>query len=242
MADGKRMSDYTDIDSAQLTEEQKAYYKENALVTTYGKTGESTGNSNYNVKLSEISKNPLPPITDGDTGKVLTVGDSESLVWDELPNSQPNYGEGLEYDSNTNTLKFNYFGSGGLMSARTLDDKYAMKVKAGVGIEVDNKGVSIDTQHANEGDVLTYHKNGSTDEVVWAAPGGGGGNPFSIDEMLTWKNNMDTTVAAWMAANPESNHIDTGNLQTSIKSVSGVTKYQYAIHAGSGSFFSPWAS
>lgn len=92
----------------------------------------------------------------------------------------------------------------------------------------------------DEGKVLTVNGSG---KAYWAQPGGGGGgNPFSIDEMLTWKNNMDETVATWMAANPESNHIDTGNLQTSIKSVSGVTKYQYAIHAGSGSFFSPWAS
>ncbi len=169
---GKKMSEYTDIDQAsELTEEQKAYYKEHASVTTYGKIDgdESTGNSNYNVKLSEISKNPLPPIAAGDTGKVLTVGDSDSLVWDEVSSSQPNYGEGLEYDSSTNTLKFNYFGSGGLTAERTVDDKYAMKVKAGVGIDVDRKGVNIDTRTATEGDVLTYHKNGSTDEVVWAA-------------------------------------------------------------------------
>jgi hypothetical protein len=38
----------------------------------------------------------------------------------------------------------------------------------------DTISFSIDTKHANDGDVLTYHKNGSTDEVVWTAPGGGG--------------------------------------------------------------------
>jgi hypothetical protein len=43
----------------------------------------------------------------------------------------------------------------------------------------DTISFSIDTKHANEGDVLTYHKNGSTDEVVWAAPGGGCGNPYT---------------------------------------------------------------
>jgi hypothetical protein len=80
---GQRMSDYADIDSAQLTQEEKDYYKEHALVTTFGKTDgdASTGNSNYNVKLNEISKNVLPPIASDDKGKVLTVDDSGSLAW-----------------------------------------------------------------------------------------------------------------------------------------------------------------
>lgn len=96
------------------------------------------------------------------------------------------------------------------------------------------------TTRANDGDVLTYS---DTDGIVWAAPqGGGGGNPFSIDEMLTWKNKTgEKTVAAWLEEDPD-NHIDNGGLQTSIKRDNGATKYQYSIYAGSGSFFGPWAS
>lgn len=80
---GQKMSDYADIDSVQLTQEEKDYYKEHALVTTFGKTDgdTSTGNSNYNVKLNEISKIALPPIASDDKGKVLTVDDSGSLAW-----------------------------------------------------------------------------------------------------------------------------------------------------------------
>lgn len=110
------------------------------------------------MKLSEISKNVLPPIGAEDTGKVLTVDDSESLVWDEVSGTQPNYGDGLSYNADTNTLAFSYASSGGLEAERNSGNLSVMRVKAGVGIEVNNKGVNINTLNANEGDVLTYHK------------------------------------------------------------------------------------
>ncbi len=89
---GQRMSDYTDIDSAQLTSTEKEYYKANARVTTFGKVdGEaSTPNSNYNIPLSEIAGEALPPIESGDAHKVLTVNANEDGAhWvDVLPEIQ----------------------------------------------------------------------------------------------------------------------------------------------------------
>lgn len=124
---------------------------------------------------------PVPTPTSADVGKVLTVDSSDNIVWDAVPSTQPIYGEGLEYDSNTNTLKFNYLGSGGLTSERTLSDKYAMKVKAGNGIKVDNVGVSIDTDTAEDGQILSY--DDTTKKVKWVdsegGGGGGGGNPYT---------------------------------------------------------------
>lgn len=147
-----KMSQYTPLD-----EDDKEYFfgEGEGAVVTVGETSASSGKVNRLVKLSDIG---------GGDGGV------------------PNAGKGIEYDASTNTLSFYYNGSGGFTTENDLHNHEMMKVKAGVGIEVDNKGVSIDTQHANEGDVLTYHKNGSTDEVVWAAPsggGGGGGNPYT---------------------------------------------------------------
>ena len=145
-----KMSQYTPLD-----ENDKEYFfgEGEGAVVTVGETSASSGKVNRLVKLSDIG---------GGAGGV------------------PNAGKGIEYDESTNTLSFYYNGSGGFTTENDLHNHEMMKVKAGVGIEVDNKGVSIDTQHANEGDVLTYHKNGSTDEVVWTAPGGGGGgNPYT---------------------------------------------------------------
>lgn len=128
-------------------------------------------------KLDVATRVPAPGV--GDVGKVLTVDDSDAIVWDEVPSSQPNYGEGLEYDSNTNTLKFSYLGSGGLMYEQGHDETRGMKVKAGNGIKVNDAGVSIDTDTAEDGQVLSY--DDTTQKIKWvnAGGGGGGGNPYT---------------------------------------------------------------
>ena len=114
------------------------------------------------------------------------------------------------------------------------------------GLDAETPGGKIKVPNysgVTDGYVLTKTTTDGTDDIVWSAPQGGGGNPFSIDEMLTWKNNTGTTtLAAWLADNPADNHVDGGNLQTSIKSDNAVVKYQYILHAGSGSFYAPWAS
>ena len=62
----------------------------------------------------------------------------------------------------------------------------------------DTISFSIDTKKAHDGDVLTYHKNGSTDEVVWAAPGGGGGDSQIeyLDLTVEWINDQYHLTAA----------------------------------------------
>jgi len=156
-----KMSQYTPLD-----ENDKEYFfgEGEGAVVTVGETSASSGKVNRLVKLSDIG---------GGAGGV------------------PNAGKGIEYDESTNTLSFYYNGSGGFTTERNSSNHEMMKVKAGVGIEVDNKGVSIDTQHANEGDVLTYHKNGSTDEVVWEAPGGGGDSNIAFLEFTVVYNSSD---------------------------------------------------
>ena len=85
---GQRMSEYTDIDQAsELSSTEKAYYKANARVTTFGKVDDeaSTPNSNYNIPLSEIAGEALPTIQAGDAGKVLTVNANEDgTQWDTV--------------------------------------------------------------------------------------------------------------------------------------------------------------
>lgn len=52
---GQRMSEYRDADSIQDAD-KKAYYKEHAKITTFGKlSGTDTNFSNYNIDLSDIS-------------------------------------------------------------------------------------------------------------------------------------------------------------------------------------------
>jgi hypothetical protein len=165
------------------------------------------GTNNNELTLT----NPVPAPGTNNRGKVLTVDESDEVVWDTIPTS-PTYTAGTGLDITSNTIS--------------------------VTLPVPDPGTD---QH--RGHVLTV--NDSDDSIKWAAPqggGGGGGNPFSIDEMLTWTNSGDATIADWLANDPENNHIDNGGLQTSIKKENGVTKYQYSIHAGSGSFFGPWAS
>ena len=170
-----RISDYGNYETGKAQAEVEKF-KETGVLPVSGKYTDSGKMTTKNVKLSDLVSGgaPVPTPTSADTGKVLTVGDSDSLVWDEVPSSQPNYGVGLVYDDNTDTLAFSYANSGGLEA-----DHGFMQVKAGVGIELNNKGVNIDTRTATEGDVLTYHKNGSTDEIIWTAPGGGGGGGLS---------------------------------------------------------------
>lgn len=192
-------------------------------------------------KLDVSNKVPAPTTTT-DRGKVLSVAtDSDNIVWSTPAVTAISPKNGAITVINT----ANDVASGGYFFDVNTDASLAT-----VDVSVDNTTVRKlkvanpvpPTTSASDGYVLTYN---DSDGIVWAPAqggGGGGGNPFSIDEMLTWKNNMDATLATWLADNPESNHVDTGNLQTSIKSVSGVIKYQYSVHAGSGSFFSPWAS
>lgn len=47
---------------------------------------------------------------------------------------------------------------------------------------------------ANDGDVLTY--NAQSDEIVWAAPQGGGGLDFS--DLMSWENTPNDTVADYI--------------------------------------------
>ena len=170
-----KISDYGNYDTDKSQAEVEKF-QETGVLPVSGKYADNGNMTTKNVKLADLVGGggaPVPTPASGDVGKVLTVDSSENIVWDDIPSSQPIYGEGLEYDSNTNTLKFNYFGSGGLMSERTTGDKYAMKVKAGNGIKVDNVGVSIDTDTAEDGQVLSY--DDTTKKVKWVDAGGGGG-------------------------------------------------------------------
>ena len=130
-------------------------------------------------KLKVVTKVPSPG-TNEHRGDVLTVDDSDQVVWDAVSVSQPTYGEGLEYNETTNTLKFSYLGSGGLTYEQGPGGTRGMKVKAGNGIKVDNAGVSIENavptpraEHADVGKVLTIKTIDNTDEIVWDAPQGG---------------------------------------------------------------------
>ena len=94
MAEGKRMSDYTGIDEApQLTPAEKAYYKQNALVTAVGKIndGASTPYSNYNIPLSEIA--PSAPVSDVTVNGSSVVSDGVASV--TVPTATGLAGDGL---------------------------------------------------------------------------------------------------------------------------------------------------
>lgn len=188
---GQRMSDYTDIDESSLTAGEKAYYKEHAKVTTFGKTGDNdASNSNYNVPLSEITGSVLPEVgTDAHRGDVLTVNNSDEVVWATPSSSMPNLGKGLVYNQENDCIDFNPHGSGGLF-VDSVNNR--VSVKHGNGIGVDESGVHIATDGASDGDVLTY--NGTTQEVGWAAvfP-----STTSLDQSKTYNLQWDKGVLKW---------------------------------------------
>ena len=140
---GQKMSEYTDIDNAQLSSEAKTYYKEHARVTTFGKTDDlDVANSNYNVPLSEITGSVLPEVgTDAHRGDVLTVNNSDEIVWATPSSGMPKLGKGLVYNQENDCIDFNPHGSGGLY-VDSVNNR--VSVKGGNGIMVDTNGVNID--------------------------------------------------------------------------------------------------
>ena len=230
---GQKMSEYTDIDESSLSAGEKAYYKEHAKITTFGKTGDNDAvNSNYNVPLSEITGSVLPEVgTDAHRGDVLTVSNSDEIVW--ATPSMPNLGKGLVYNQENDCIDFNPHGSGGLYVDSVSN---RVSVKDGNGIKVDTTGVHIDTNGASDGNVLTY--DATTQTVGWGA-GGGLGLPDS--SMLA---NAESAYHNKLSDDDSTFDVDEAyemrfNFVPTIKNPDGTIntyKIKWYIKAGSGGF------
>lgn len=72
---GKKMSAYTNIDDdPELTEEQKEYYKNNAVVTSFGQISCSDNTLyNYNVHIPHAPNFPELPSDSDDKTYILSV-------------------------------------------------------------------------------------------------------------------------------------------------------------------------
>ena len=193
---GQKMSDYTDIDESSLTAGEKAYYKEHAKVTTFGKTGDNDAvNSNYNVPLSEIAGSALPPYdqsTSSDEGKVLVVNDMEAS-WKQYPSSD-NYNTpisgGIFASGEFKPVKLHYDNT---LTLVTDAEHPQYNKNLSVAHPVPDPGTNV-----HRGDVLMV--DNSSDDIVWApAPGGGGYEPGTDSALVTsgsyvYVNKDDKTV------------------------------------------------
>ena len=175
------MSDYTDIDASSLSAGEKAYYKEHAKITTFGKTGDNDAvNSNYNVPLSEIAGSALPPYdqsTSSDEGKVLVVKDM-AASWKQYPNSD-NYNTpisgGIFASGEFKPIKLHYDNT---LTLVTDAEHPQYNKNLSVAHPVPDPGTNL-----HRGDVLMV--DSSSDDIVWAqAPGGGGGYEPGTDSAL----------------------------------------------------------
>lgn len=182
---GQRMSEYTDIDQAsELSSTEKAYYKANARVTTFGKVdnGVSTPNSNYNIPLSEIAGEALPPIESGDAYKVLTVNPNEDGAhWDtvdvdvlpEIESGDANKilrvnsnATGVEWDVEESYYPENPITGDGYHIGLNYDEDHFSVVQTN-GLTLKNPVPAPGTTH--RGEFLTVN---NSDEIVWGTVSG----------------------------------------------------------------------
>ena len=178
MATGKKMSEYTPF--SKLTSEEKATYLGNAAVTTFGVKDNVEGNINVNIPLStlvpsatdlagdglsvngstgklDVSNKVPAPTASTDRGKVLTVNNSDEVVWD-TPASSTYVKEDKGLTASGSYIGVDCAGTGGLTT--------------------DANGLYIAHSENDIGKFLTV---GADNEITWGTPsgGGGGGNPYT---------------------------------------------------------------
>lgn len=170
---GKRMSDYTPLN--ELTQQEQVTYLSNAAVTTFGAKVSEGANINVNIPLSTLvpsatdlagdglsvngstgkldvsNKVPAPTATT-DRGKVLTVNNSDEVVWD-MPASSTYVKEDKGLTASGSYIGVECAGTGGLIT--------------------DANGLYIKHDTNDKGKFLTV---GDDNEITWGTPGGGSTN------------------------------------------------------------------
>ena len=167
------MSEYTPL--SELSSEEKATYLGNAAVTTFGAKVSEGDNINVNIPLSTLvpsatdlagdgltangstgkldvsNKVPAPTATT-DRGKVLTVNNSDEVVWD-TPASSTYVKEDKGLTASGSYIGVECAGTGGLIT--------------------DANGLYIKHDTNDKGKFLTV---GADNEITWGTPSGGSTN------------------------------------------------------------------
>lgn len=233
MATGKKMSDYTPL--SELSSEEKATYLSNAAVTTFGAKVSEGDKINVNIPLSTLvpsatdlagdglsvngstgkldvsNKVPAPTATT-DRGKVLTVDNTDAVVW-ATPAAPSVTVDGTTIQNGVDGLHVNLgpslvVGSGALCvklqeKKGLASEDQGLKVVPDAGIVITSTGgVGLDFDNANNGDVLSCLKTVDPDsgdvtyDVNWVAPGGGGGglSPISPTVLTPTLNGTTYTI------------------------------------------------
>ena len=170
---GKIMSEYTPLN--ELTPQEQVTYLSNAAVTTFGAKVSEGDNINVNIPLSTLvpsatdlagdglsvngstgkldvsNKVPAPTATT-DRGKVLTVNNSDEVVWD-TPASSTYVKEDKGLIASGSYIGVECAGTGGLIT--------------------DANGLYIKHDTNDKGKFLTV---GADNEITWGTPSGGSTN------------------------------------------------------------------